>query len=155
MSESETNDERLKVKGEREMRENSFKMSSDEEESEFSASDEEGDEKIIQIIDDESDQSQNEYEDGSEEEDGKIRKQLEELVWTNKLPASKGKKRKKKDRCPRSKLVNGFEPSTVMDCFNRFMTSTIKELILKYTNLKGEESIFLPSFSLSLFLIEN
>lgn len=112
----------------------SSKMSSDEEGSDVAASDIEGEEQVVLEIDEGSNEEDDESESDAEKE-AKLKEKLENLVkeWKERMP--RGKKRKDKDHPPRRKVL--FSPSSIIESFNQFMTTELKELILKFTNLKG------------------
>lgn len=109
-------------------------MSSDEEGSDVAASDIEGEEQVVQTIDEGSNEEDDENRIDAEEET-KLKEQLENLAkeWKERIP--RGKKRKDKDHPPKRKVL--FSPSSIIESFNQFMTTKLKELILNFTNLKG------------------
>ena len=70
-----------------------------------------------------------EDEDQEEEEDD-----FGEIEWTDEA-ISREKKKKDVLKGDYKKLL--FNPSNILDCFNQFITTELKELLIKYTNLKG------------------
>ena len=83
---------------------------------------------------DESDDS----DDDNDEED-----EIESLNWSKDAP--KGKKTKKDILKEVTKLK--FNPSSILESFDNFMTRELKQLIVDYTNLKGKLMIISPSLS--------
>lgn len=101
-------------------------MSSDED-SDTSASDI-GDEDEVLDTDNDSDEDEEEF-----------RERMENLEWKNKLLRSMKTKAKKKDIYRSSeKVLFRPPPSNLLDCFNKFFPEELKDLLLKYTNMKGE-----------------
>lgn len=87
----------------------------DESGSEFEASDEEGENQIVHEFD-------NEDEDCNQNQEKK-------LIWSDNM---------KNDTMPSKEVL--FKPSTVIDCFDHFMPSKLKEKIRTYSNMKGKYS---------------
>lgn len=108
-----------------------MKMASDEE-SDFEASDQEGEEEIIQSIDDSDTEIGDNEDDDDAIRDEKLKLRLKKLKWSSEKPK---RKRGEKDKYWPKKVL--FSPSTIISCFNQFLTSKLKEVILKYSNLKG------------------
>lgn len=70
----------------------------------------------------------------SDEDEDKEEDDLREIEWTDE-PISRKKKKKDVLKGDYKKLL--FNPSNILDCFNQFMTTELKEILIKYTNLKG------------------
>lgn len=124
-------------------------MSSDEETSYFTASDE-GDDEIIEVDERKVKESDEDYGDEEDNHDNnELRKELEEMQWKNVFAK---RKRKRKDIIT-TPMGLTFSPIGILDCFNQFFTNEVREVLVKYTNLKGEllPSLFLY-FALSLSL---
>ena len=105
----------------------SIKMSSDENDVDSLASDREGEEDIVIEKDDEV----NEDDEDNEEEET-FKEKMNNLEWKTKPDRTR---KKKKDRCSPSKLL--FNPSNMIDCYRQFMSSELQDLIIKYTNMMG------------------
>ena len=108
-------------------------MSSDEDsDQEIVASDEE-EEGIINPIPDTD--SETEVENEFDEEE--VHAALAEMSWTRNSKERRGRKRQKDVLKSEAKLL--FDSSDIKGCFDNFITNEIKELLVKYTNLKGEK----------------
>lgn len=113
-------------------------MSSDEESDYFSASEGEGEGIVIQLHDrDETEDGDNDQENddrSKDEEEDDLNKRLENLQW--RVKPKRTRKKKKDVLSAQSRLL--FSPTSIIDSFNQFMSSDLKELLIKYTNMKGK-----------------
>lgn len=115
---------------------------SGEESGSDSGSETEIEDEIIEVIEEitEVDDHQNE-----EEDDEAITEEVSKIDWKKQLPGQWSQKKRKKKDTPRKLCELQFKPSSILDCFNQFMTIEMKEIILKYTNMEGKFIVLLFS----------
>ena len=94
------------------------------------ASDEEDNGIVIEFND-----SDNEPSDHSDNEEVQVEEELEQLTWSREIP-EKRRRRSKKDVLSSSAQLT-FDCPDILCSFDHFMSSQLKELLVKYTNLKG------------------
>ena len=133
-------------RSEREGESKSYNMSSDEEIVYFSASEaSDGSASDIEGEDEANEDEDNESDDDYERE---LEEKLNDMrtKWDKKKPRTK---KQNKDLVNPKKVL--FSPKTVMDRFNQFMTKELKEHILKYTNMKGNNLLILMNVFINIY----